>query len=157
MILDCAAFVSGNKPKKVLFLVFVNLLGNYMDTVANMLTTIVNAQRVGKERVAIPYSRFSKELLEFLQKKGVLAKVRVQESPRAKLVVTLAYDEEERPKISGVKRISAPGRRSYIKHSAIPFTYQGYGFLVLSTPEGLMDDSQARKKGVGGELICAIW
>lgn len=128
-----------------------------MDTVANMLTALVNAQRVGKKRVALPYSRFQKSLLEFLQQQGLVAKVRVQESPRAKLVVTLAYDEHEEPKIAGAKRLSSPGRRYYAGSDEIPFSYQGFGTIVVSTSEGLLDDVSARKRGLGGELVCAIW
>lgn len=128
-----------------------------VDVMANLLTTLTNAQRVGKKRVALPYSGYKKDFLEFLQKQGVLAAVRVQESPRAKLVVTLAYDETGQPKIGGAKRLSKPGRRLYAKHTEIPYTYDGYGFIVVSTPEGLMIDHKARKAGVGGELVCAIW
>lgn len=127
-----------------------------MDTIGNMLTSLVNAQRVGKKHVAIPYSRFNKDLLEFLQKRGVVAKVRMQESPKAKLVVTLAYDSGQ-PVIHGTKRISKPGRKMYAKNDAIPYAYQDFGFIVLSTSKGLMDEAQARKEHVGGELICAIW
>ncbi len=128
-----------------------------MDPVANMLITLVNAQKVGKKRVALPYSVYKKQLLDFMVKKGHIANVRVQDGPRAKLVVTLAYDEAESPAMSGVKRISSPGRRYYVKKDDIPFTYQGFGSLVLSTSAGLMDEVEARKKGVGGELLCAIW
>lgn len=128
-----------------------------VDVMANLLTTLTNAQRVGKKRVAVPYSGYKKSFLEFLQSQGLVAAVRVQESPRAKLVVTLAYDEAGQPKIGGAKRLSKPGRRWYVKHGEIPYTYEGYGFIVVSTPEGLMIDRKARKAGVGGELVCAIW
>lgn len=127
-----------------------------MDTVANTLNTLVNAQRVGKKRVAVPYSNFSKALLDFLVQKERVAHVRVQKSPRSKLVVTLAYDGNV-PRIQGVRRISRPGRRDYTKGRSISYKYAGTGFMVISTPAGLMDDRQARTKGVGGEVICAIW
>ena len=128
-----------------------------VDVMGNLLTSLTNAQRVGKKRVAVPYSGYKKDFLEFLQRQGVVAAVRVQESPRAKLVVTLAYDDAGQGKITGAKRLSKPGRRWYAKHNEIPYTYDGYGFIVVSTPEGLMIDFKARKQGVGGELVCAIW
>ena len=127
-----------------------------MDPIANMLTTILNAQRVGKKRVAVPYSRHKKEILDFLQGKGYIAKVRVQESPRAKLVITLAYDEEQ-PRLHGVKRLSKPGQRYYAKYNQIPYTYANIGEIVISTSTGMMTDREARKKKIGGELICAVW
>lgn len=128
-----------------------------MDTVANMLTTLINAQRVGKRRVAIPYASFTKELLEFLQQRGLVASVRVQEAPKAKLVVTLAYDDNNQPAIHGVRRLSKPGSRYYSRSTAIPYRYAKIGFILLSTSKGLKDDRQARREKVGGELICAIW
>ena len=84
-----------------------------MDPIADMLTTIINAQRVKKKRVAIPYSKFKEDLLNLLQRKGLIAKVRVQDSPKSKLVVTLKYDNQEMPVIHGVRRKSKPGRRIY--------------------------------------------
>jgi small subunit ribosomal protein S8 len=127
-----------------------------MDTIGNMLTTLVNAQRARKKRVAVPYSAYKKELLALLADKGVIAGVRVQESPKARLVVTLAYDDQ-RPRLTGAKRISRPGRKMYARHNEIPYTYQGYGFIVLSTSKGVMDEAKARREKTGGELVCAIW
>lgn len=141
------------------FLVFVSLLGKFyaMDVIANMLTSLVNAQRAGKKRVAVPYSNFKHQLLQFLQEQGYIAKVRVQESPRPKLVVTLKYYEDEKPRITGVKRLSSPGRRWYTGHTEVPFTYQGFGTVVISTSKGIIDEVTARKEHIGGEIICAIW
>lgn len=128
-----------------------------MDPIADMLTSLLNAQRAGKKRVAVPYSRFKKELLDMLAQRGSIAHVRTQESPRAKLVVTLSYDEQGQPALRGVKRISKPGRRVYTGSQKIPFTHAQIGFLVISTSNGLMDDMQARRQKTGGELVCAIW
>ncbi len=128
-----------------------------MDPIANMLTTLNNAQRVGKQRAAIPYSRFTKSMLDVLQKKGIIAKVRLQASPKAKLIVTLVYDEHDTPRIRGVRRLSTPGRRLYVKQDKIPNNYRGFGIIILSTPKGLMDDNEARREKLGGELVCAIW
>ena len=93
-----------------------------MDTVSDILTIIMNGQRVGKKRVAVPHSRFAERLLAFLKEQEFIGDVRTQESPRAKLVVSLAYDESGHPKISGVKRISKPGRRVYAGSAHMPYT-----------------------------------
>lgn len=128
-----------------------------MDTISNMLTTIINAQRVGKARVAVPYSRYRERLAQLLQEKGLIAKVRVQEGSLSKLVLTLAYGDDKQPRISGVRRLSTPGQRRYVKHANIPYAFDSRGLIVLSTPGGLMDDAQARQQGLGGELVCEIW
>ena len=128
-----------------------------MDPIADMLTSLVNAQRVGKKRVAVPYSHFKKNLLTTLQEQGYISSVRVQESPKSKLVVSLAYDDFGNPKIRGVKRMSSPGGRMYARHAKMPYSYEGYGTIIVSTSRGLMDEKKARKDKVGGELVCAIW
>jgi len=121
-----------------------------------MLTSLLNAQRVGKERVALPYARFSEQLARLLQARGVLGDVRVQEGVRPKLVITLAY-HDGRPNISGARRLSAPGRRYYISHRHLPYAGRRPGFFVVSTSRGLMDAEQARKERLGGELVCAVY
>ena len=126
-----------------------------MDTIANMLTTILNAQATGKQRIALPYSRFKESLAKLLKEQGWIASVRVQEGPTHKLIVTLAYDEDGKPRLSGARRLSKPGLRRYAKSSDIPFADQGV--IVISTPQGLMDGAKAREHSVGGELICHIW
>lgn len=128
-----------------------------MDTVGNMLTTIVNAQRVRKERVALPYSRLNEKLVELLVAQKRLATFRVQEGTPAKLIVTLQYDPTSLPGIRGVRRISRPGARHYVSREDLPYPTHGEGFYVVSTPQGLMSETQARKSGLGGELIGEIW
>ncbi len=158
MILVCVEFASGRMPRVVLFREFVNLLGNYMDAIGNMLVAILNAQRVGKTRVAVPYSRFKEQLAALLQEKELIATMRVQEGARPQLILTLAYEEETRqPRIHGVRRLSTPGRRLYVGHERVPYPVQSQGAVLVSTSQGLMDDGQARKLGVGGELVCEIW
>lgn len=128
-----------------------------MDSVANTLTILLNGQRVGKERVAVPHARFTKSFLEFLKKEELIGDIRVQETPIPKLIVSLAYDEAKNPKISGAKRISKPGRRVYAGSSNLPYSQQDNGMIIVSTSVGLMDEKHARGKNIGGELICAIW
>jgi len=122
-----------------------------------MITSLLNAQRAGKKRVAIPYSRFKKALLDMLISKEMISHVRVQEGVQAKLIVTLAYNEAGEGRIRGVRRLSKPGRRVYVGSNEMPFAYNGIGFVIVSTPQGLLDESRARREKIGGELICAIW
>jgi small subunit ribosomal protein S8 len=128
-----------------------------MDPIADMLTTLLNASRVGKKRAAVPYSEFKKSLLQFLQDKGLVASFRLQDSPQPKFIVTLKYDDNEEPVITGVCRYSKPGSRYYVGSQEIPYAYQGMGMMVISTSAGLKDEKEARKQKLGGELICAIW
>ena len=162
MILGFAEFAFVSKRSRGIFLVLEALLGNYllhlvMDPIGNMLTNILNAQRVGKARIVIPHSRFKESLALMLRAKGLVAKVAVQEGEKAALVVTLAYDDQGQPVISGIKRLSKPGRRLYARKSDIPYALAGSGAIILSTSHGLMDDIQARETGLGGELVCEIW
>lgn len=127
-----------------------------MDTVSNMLTSIVNAQRIGRERVVVPYSKFSNELAKMLQEEGLVATCRVQDSPKKSLIIKLIYDDGE-PKIKRVKKVSKLGSRKYISRQELPFTGNQPGIMIISTSQGLMNHNQARKKKLGGELIGEIW
>lgn len=127
-----------------------------MDPISNMLTAIRNAQMVNKERVAVPYSEFKAELAKFLQEQGLIIKTRVQDGEKKRLIITLAY-EDKRAVIQTVKRLSKPGNRKYVKSGELPFTGNRPGIYVVSTSSGLMNQDKARKKGLGGELVCEIW
>lgn len=127
-----------------------------MDTIADMLTGLLNAQRVGKKRVIVPYSHFKEDLAKLLQQKKMVAKVRTEAGSLPTLVITLAYDAE-RPRLHGMKRLSTPGRRWYVGQQDIPYITRGSGMIVVSTSQGLMDSKAARKAKMGGELICEIW
>jgi small subunit ribosomal protein S8 len=122
-----------------------------------MLNTLVNASRVRKERVSVPYSRFNETLAHFLQRKGYLAKVDERGSDKnLKLLVTLAYTEQG-PALQGVRRLSKPGQRWYVHKKDIPFSAGRRGMVIVSTPHGLLDNTEAQKKNTGGELICEVW
>ncbi|MEK7557498.1 MAG: 30S ribosomal protein S8 [Patescibacteria group bacterium] len=127
-----------------------------MDTIANLLTSLLNAQRTKKERVELPYSHSSERLLTVLRDQGRIATWRVTEGKPAKFIVSLKY-EEGLPVIRGVRRVSKPGARQYIPKSKIPHPKYGEGFYVISTSAGVMDGTRARKEGLGGELMCEIW
>lgn len=128
-----------------------------MDTVGNMLTSLVNAQRVKKERVLLPYSRLNERLVELLAREGRVASFRVQDGTPAKLVVTLRYEGDQEPGIRGARRVSRPGARHYVPKDKLPHPMHGNGFFIVSTSHGLMSETQARKQGLGGELIGEIW
>jgi small subunit ribosomal protein S8 len=125
------------------------------DVLANTLTALSNAQKVGKERVALPYSGFKERLVRFLQEKGIVASVRVQDGLPAKLIVSLLYKKGSRS-LRGVRRLSAPGRRWYVAWDEIPYIARAEGFVVVSTSHGILDGEAARKKRLGGELLCEI-
>lgn len=128
-----------------------------MDTIANILTILLNGQGAQKKRVAVPFSQFSKRLLEFMKDQKFIGDIRLQESPRAKIIVSLSYNEAGKPAMKGAQRISKPGKRVYAPATSLPYTRQETGMIVVSTSEGLMDEKRARGKGIGGELICSIW
>jgi len=121
-----------------------------------MLTAITNAQRVNKERVVIPYSKEKLRLAEFLQTEGMLVKLRVKEGEMKKIVITLGY-EGGQPVIKRVKRLSKPGRRKYVKKQDLPYTGNRPGLYVISTSQGLMNQTKAKMAGLGGELVCELW
>lgn len=141
---------------KQLYLEFVNHRGNYMDTIGNILTSLINAQKVGKKRIVVPYSKHTESFISFLQQKGLVAKVRLKDETKRELLVTLAY-EGKAPRIHGVRRLSRPGQRRYSGKGEIPYSFDGVGMVIISTSKGLLDDKTARKQGMGGELLCEVW
>jgi len=128
------------------------------DPIANMLTSIRNAQTARKATVCVPYSRLKHEIADVLRGGGYVGPVTVTaEGPQKLLDITLLYDAGGIKKIRGLERVSKPGRRWYVRKAEIPRVLSGLGSAVLSTPKGLMTDAEARKKGLGGEVICKVW
>uniref|UniRef100_A0A7V3JA19 Small ribosomal subunit protein uS8 n=1 Tax=candidate division CPR3 bacterium TaxID=2268181 RepID=A0A7V3JA19_UNCC3 len=128
--------------------------GVVVDTISNMLISIKNAQAVGKETVEIPYSKLKLEIAKILKKEGFIDDYKII-SP-FKFAIKLKYKGKE-PCIGGLQRLSKPGRRLYAKNKEIPSVLGGLGVVILSTPKGVMTGKEAKKKGLGGELICKIW
>ncbi|MFH1460982.1 MAG: 30S ribosomal protein S8 [Patescibacteria group bacterium] len=127
------------------------------DPIGEMLTRIRNAQAVNHQTVNIPFSQFKFNLAKTLEKQGLVNKVEVQGKKTKKLIkIELKY-EKGQPAISSIKRISKPGRRIYLRKDELKPIRQGYGLLILSTSQGLMTNSEAKKKGLGGEVLCEIW
>lgn len=128
------------------------------DPIANMLTAIRNAQAVRKPFTRVPHSQLKHAIAEVLRGAGYVGPVAVaEEGPLKFLEVTLLYEETGEPKIHGLKRVSTPGRRWYVRRSEIGKVLSGLGTAVLSTSQGLLTDAEARKRGLGGEVICTVW
>lgn len=127
-----------------------------MDPIANMLTIIRNAQAARLQTVIVPASKVKAAILGILKKEGYVEEVSVSDDVKPVLTVTLRYHDRE-PAITHIRRISKPGLRVYTKRTAVPRPLRGIGLAILSTPEGILSDKEARKKGVGGEILCEVW
>ena len=129
------------------------------DPVADMLTRIRNANHARKAAVDMPWSRHKEAIAKVLVSEGYLesaAEVPEEGSGRT-LRIALRYDDRRRPVILGMKRVSRPSLRVYVGATEIPAIRKGLGVNVLSTPKGVLVDREARKQGVGGELLCTVW
>ncbi len=133
------------------------------DPIADMLTRIRNAVLAGQVQIAMPSSRIKVEIAKILKEEGFLEHWDVAEGPRAGqkiLRLKIKYvgeRRERRPVLSGIERVSKPGRRVYTKKSDIPWVLSGLGIAILSTPKGVMTGTRARQLGVGGEILCKVW
>ncbi len=127
------------------------------DPIADMLTRIKNALLARHTLVRLPHSKVKKSLAEILVREGYLEAVVVDTNGTFnELVLTLKY-KNKAPVVNDVKRLSKPGRRLYAPSSHIPRALGGYGITIISTSHGIMTDKEARKKNVGGELLCQVW
>lgn len=128
-----------------------------VDAISDMLTRIRNAQAVGHEIAKVPYSNFKWEVAELMQKKGYIAEAEKKgRNPRRVIEITLKYEKDMSPFIRELRRISKPGRRFYVKRTDLMSRRAGRR-RVVSTPKGIMLDQDARKAGVGGEILFEIW
>ena len=125
------------------------------DTVADMLTRIRNATKAKHAYVDIRKSRLNREIAKVLQEMGFIAKFLVDEKKYV-FRLFLKYDGRN-PLINGLKRISRPGRRVYVKSANIPYILDGLGTTIVSTSKGIVDGETARKQKCGGELLCSVW
>lgn len=125
-----------------------------MDYIADMLIRIKNASAVGKSDVVVPHSNLKEAILMILKKQGFIADfVKTDEDAKPMLSITLSANK----KPSHIRQISKPGRRVYVKSKEIPAPLRGFGTVILSTPAGVITGREAKKTGLGGELICEIW
>lgn len=126
------------------------------DTISDMLTRIRNATRVALPTVEIPHSQMKASIAQILKDEGYVAEVAVEGKPARKLKLKLKY-VGKKSVIEGLRRVSTPGLRRYVGATDIPRVRGGLGVSVVSTSEGLMTGTNARRKNLGGELICYIW
>ena len=128
------------------------------DPIADMLTRIRNANKLRYEEVSMPTSKMKEGIAEILKNQGFITSYRLEENEGKKtLVIVLKYSSSGERVITGLKRISKPGLRIYSEADKIPSVLKGLGIAIVSTPNGLLTDHQARKQHVGGEILCCVW
>ena len=133
------------------------------DPIADMLTRVRNAVMAGQAQVAMPNSKMKVEIAKILKDEGFLENFEVVDGEKTEqkvLRIKIKYvgeRRERRPVLSGIERVSTPGRRIYTKKMDIPWVLSGLGVAILSTPKGVMTGARARQLGVGGEILCKVW
>lgn len=133
-------------------------MGVITDPIADMLTRIRNANTAGHEHVEVPASKLKVEIAKILKDEGFIANWNlIDRAPQGVLRVTLKYGPRKEHVISGLRRVSKPGLRMYATRTEIPRVRGGLGVAILTTSRGIMTDRQARRIGVGGEVICYVW
>lgn len=129
------------------------------DPIADLLTRIRNAALARHDRTEIPASRLKVNVAKILKDEGYIADVRESDDTEGKktLTIVLKYGRDRASAIDGVRRVSRPGRRVYVRHDRIPSPFSGLGISILSTSRGVMSDRDARRLKLGGELLCEVW
>ena len=128
------------------------------DPVADMLTRIRNANVAYKEEIAMPSSKLKAAIADILKTEGYIRDYVVEPTkPQATLRMALKYSPERERSLAGVRRVSKPGMRVYAKRDEIPRVLGGLGVAIISTSQGVLSDREARKRGVGGEVIAYVW
>lgn len=133
------------------------------DPIADMLTRVRNAVMIGQPNVAMPSSKVKAEIAKILKEEGFVESFDVADSekPGQKVLrIKIKYTGERRERkavLTGLVRVSRPGRRVYTKKQDIPWVLSGMGVAILSTPKGVMTGQRARQLGVGGEILCKVW
>lgn len=128
------------------------------DPIADMLTRIRNASMVKQKQVVMPSSKIKVGIAGILAEEGFIEGYAVtDEQPQPNLIVRLKYTAQGRPVISGLDRVSRPGRRYYAGFKDIPWVRSGLGINIISTPKGLMTGRKARRHRLGGEILCNVW
>ncbi len=133
------------------------------DPIADMLTRVRNAVLAGQAQVAMPSSRIKAEIAKILKDEGFLEGFEVVDGEKVEqkvLRLKIKYvgeRRERRPVMTGIERVSSPGRRIYTRKTEIPWVLSGLGVAILSTPKGVMTGARARQLGVGGEILCKVW
>ena len=128
------------------------------DTIADLLTRIRNASSAKHATVDIPASNMKKAIVEILLSEGYIKSYQIVEDGKQGIIrITLKYDENRTPVISGIRRVSKPGLRIYTSCEDMPKVMKGLGVAIVSTSKGIITDKQARELGVGGEILAFVW
>ncbi len=128
------------------------------DPIANMLVMIKNANRAKKEKVDVPGSNMARAIIELLKREGFIKNYKeIKDNKQGVLRVYLKMDKDGQSVINEMKRISKPSLRIYVDKDKIPFVLRGMGLAIISSSQGIMTDKEARKKKIGGEVICHVW
>ena len=127
------------------------------DPIADMLTRIRNAQQARHESVVVPSSKIKGEIARILKNEGFIRDYELPKENERDIKVHLRYSGKREPVVTGLKRVSKPGLRIYAKSKDMPRILGGLGIAIVSTPQGLMTATDARRANVGGEIICYVW
>ena len=128
------------------------------DPLADLLTRIRNAIMARHTQVLMPSSKMKINIAKILREEGFIQDFDVNnDKPQPVMRIRLKYSDDHKPVISGLKRVSTPGRRVYSQYREIGWVRSGMGIAILTTPKGLMSDRKARRQKVGGEVICHVW
>jgi small subunit ribosomal protein S8 len=133
------------------------------DPIADMLTRVRNAVMAGQSQIAMPSSKIKAEIAKILKDEGFLEGFEVVDDEKTSFKILrlkikyIGERRERKPVLSGIERISTPGRRIYTNKKEIPWVLSGLGVAILSTPKGVMTGARARQLGVGGEILCKVW
>ena len=132
-------------------------MGVITDPIADMLTRIRNALVARHPQVSMPSSRMKREIAKILKTEGFIADYQLEKTAPEVIRISLRYGERKEGIITGLRRISRPGLRIYARRAELPRVRGGLGVAILSTSRGIMTDREARKAGIGGEILCFIW
>lgn len=131
------------------------------DPIADFLTRIRNGIRAAHETVEIPSSKLKRDMARILQEQGYIQSFKLMSSdaehPGERIEITLKYTDDRRSAIQGLKRVSRPGQRRYRPHDNLPKVQGGMGTIIMSTSHGVMTGHDARREGVGGEVVAEVW
>ncbi len=128
------------------------------DPIGDMISRIRNAIRTKRTSLELPSSKLKAEIAKVLKSEGYISDFEVQtKGHKSTLVMGLKYRRNKENVMNGIKRISTPGRHLYYSATKIPTVQSGFGTSIVSTSSGIMTDKEARKKGVGGEILCKVW
>jgi small subunit ribosomal protein S8 len=127
------------------------------DPIADMLTRIRNAQTARHDSVAVPASRIKADIARILKSEGFIRDFELPKEAERDIKIQLRYSGKREPVVTGIRRISKPGLRVYVKSKDMPRILGGLGIAIVSTPQGVMTAAEAKKANVGGEILCYVW